>query len=238
MLAAVAAVVLVVAAVAGTAALRGGGDDTAAPEPSDDASTETTSPTDAPSTGDTESTEEAADELPPLDGTLPDDLAPVCDREATLADGVPWSGEAADLRVLWLLEWPELPGYNRFDLLGAEGLPWNVQTAPGSWGGPNAVLCTRVVPGSAQVRQRCENTEARGVLLAWDVYTWDLQFELLEATTGEVIATGDPFSADETLPIVGCAFPPVNAVPGEVPATAGLLPDPLIPLADAFVRGA
>lgn len=236
-----AALVLVVGAVAGTAALRDGGDD------SDDGAAgegRTTSPGVSAPTGPSDDpaeeptdVETTAEDLPALEASLPYELGPVCDSEATLAGGVPWSGEPADLRVLWLLEWPDLPGYNEYDLLGAEGAPWNVTTSPGSWGEPNAVLCTRVVPGTTEVRQRCEGTSREGEPLVWDVHTADLRFDLVEATTGELIARGDPFPAADTLPVVGCAFPPINAVPGEVLPTVGLQPDLLIPLADAFVTG-
>lgn len=243
LVAAGAALVLVVAAVAGTAVLSDDGDDGAAGDgrtPTSDVTTSEATATPEPSddpTGQPTEAEGAPEDLPALEASLPYELGPVCDSEATLAGGVPWSGEPADLRVLWLLEWPDLPGYNEYDLLGAEGEPWNVTTSPGSWGEPNAVLCTRVVPGTTEVRQRCEGTSREGEPLVWDVHTADLRFDLVEATTGEVIARGDPFPAADTLPVVGCAFPPINAVPGEVLPTVGLQPDLLIPLADAFVAG-
>lgn len=237
-LAALAVLVLVVAAVAGTAALRGGDDEQVAGE--DPGTTGTTSagpsePSDEPSAP-TEEPSEPTD-LPVLDGSFAWDLGPVCDREATLGGGEAWSGDPADLRVLWLLEWPDLEGYNEYDLLGAPGEAWNVETSPGSWGGPNAVLCTRVVPGTTEVRQRCEGTLVGGEPGTWDVYTMDLRFELVEATTGELIAQGEPFPAADTLPVVGCAFPPIHAVPGEVLPTVGLLADALVPRAGAFVTG-
>lgn len=144
-------------------------------------------------------------------------LGPVCRLDAVLAGASPFPEDVDDLQAYMVLEDLELPDTpaevrGTYFSVGLER-DWAVAPDHRGWEGVNAVICVDVVPGSAYVRLDCRGPVPGGEA-TWRVWGSQMQVVVVDPTTAEVVAEGEPFDSDTLLPNLGCDEAPPGLAAG------------------------
>lgn len=142
-----------------------------------------------------------------IDPSFSSGLADVCERRAVLERAQPFPDDPADLRVAITQEqlpYPTAEAYARVPI----DRPWAHRGE--SYDDLNGVVCVSIVPDSLTLRTGCFNQTDADVV-RWDVYGARWVVTVLDPTTGEVVAEGEPFDSTEVVGTPTCATPPPAA---------------------------
>ncbi|HEY1133044.1 MAG TPA: hypothetical protein VGE77_00575 [Nocardioides sp.] len=166
-----------------------------------DEATSGAEPTDA-------ATSDPPEDLPQVDPEFGFTAGGVCRGESTIPAAQPYPGDPSGLSAMLLLEsmpFPDLATDEPYVPVSTS-YPWDAEPQA-DLGNVNAIVCMTVVPESVEVRKVCDTPVYPELQPdAWEVWTGDYVVSVVDPTTAEVLAEGEPFSSADFLPVadVGC----------------------------------
>lgn len=168
------------------------------------------SPSGEPADSSAEPSEDASSEppedLPEVDPEFGFTAGGVCRGEATLAGTQPFPDDPSQLSALLLFESMPFPDATTDEpyVPVSAGFDWSL--AGTDLTDVNAVVCVAVVPESIEVRKKCTDPPYPDLQPdAWEQWTADYVVTVVDPTTAEVMAEGEPFASGDFIPgDVGC----------------------------------